>query len=254
MLKVAIVDDEPLAVRRLAALLGKCPDIRIIGTAQSAREAQEIVIAERPDVIFLDIRMPGQNGLQFADGLRQGDMAPEIVFVTAFSRFAVEAFGVAALDYLVKPVEPERLREAIERAKLKKRLKQAVSPQPGVADATGQANSANHRLIFKTANGARFVDIARIDWIRSERDFVHVYTGERTYFFRATLTGLEAKLRAYGFVRVHRSALVALGALEAVLTQGRQCLLITNSGHRIAVSRRLALSVRALAAEAGLSI
>ncbi len=251
MLKVAIVDDEPLAGRRLISVLKAFDDVQVVGIARNTLEARQLVNDARPDLVLLDIKMPGRSGLQFAEELRQGTSMPEIVFVTAFSRFAVEAFGVAALDYLVKPVEPDRLREALDRARLQRRLKidvqkssPAASPEP--------AEQPQPRLFFKSDKGARFIEIGDIAWIKAERDFVRVYTDTRNYFFRANMTDLIEKLADHGFIRVHRSAIVARTAVEAVVGEGRNFLVLTKGGHRISISRRASSAVRNLLAAAGI--
>jgi len=253
MLKIAIVDDEPLAARRLISVLHAFDDVDVVGSARDAEQGLRLIADKTPDLVLLDIKMPGRSGLRLADELRGLPRAPEIVFVTAFSRFAVEAFSVAAIDYLVKPVEPERLREAVDRARAQLRLKRAVAQGRGLAAAADRAQPTKPRLFFKSDTGATFVDVERITWVESERDYVRVHGGERVFFFRATLAGIEERLRPHGFVRVHRSALVALAAIEAIVAEGQHCLLVIRGGHRIAVSRRMTAQVRALIAATGIN-
>lgn len=240
MLKVAIVDDEPLAVRRLSALLAGFDDVEVVGSAKTAAAALTLIGETQPDLVLLDIRMPGQSGIRLADDLRRLPESPAIVFVTAFSRYAVQAFGVAALDYLVKPVEPERLGEALERVRRQKHI-QATPAEPRTSRDEGTS-----RLVVKTASGAKLIDLASIVWIEAERDYVRVHTGDRSYFFRAKMTRLEDSLRGQGFLRVHRSALISIAAVDAVTTTGSRCVLQVKGGQQIPVSRRLASSVRTL--------
>jgi DNA-binding LytR/AlgR family response regulator len=256
-LEVVIVDDEPVAVRRLAGLLRGRKDVSIAGTASTAEEAIALVERAPPDLILLDIEMPGMNGISLADRLRASPERPAIIFVTAFSRFALEAFDVAATDYLLKPVEAPRLDEAIERVRARRadrhtaerisELERLVHRLRGFE----QANSANENssLWLPARNGQERVAIRDIIWLEAERDYVRIHTRERSYFVRARLGLLEKRLREHGIIRVHRSALVSAGAITRIVPRGdRGYRLILTNDATVDASRRFAARVRELTA------
>jgi len=259
-LEVVIVDDEPVAVRRLAGLLRGRDDVVVAGTAGTAEEAIALVERDPPDLILLDIEMPGMNGISLADRLRALPQRPAIIFVTAFSRFALEAFDVAATDYLLKPVEAPRLAEAIERVRDQRahrntaerisELERLVHRLRGFEQAS--SGNENGSLWLPSRNGQERVAARDIIWLESERDYVRIHTGERSYFVRARLGDLEARLREHGIIRVHRSALVRAGAITRIVPRGdRGYRLILANGATVDASRRFAARVRELTAGQG---
>lgn len=250
MLRVAIVDDEPLAVRRLSSLLDELDDIELVGSASNAALARRLIAEQRPDLVLLDIRMPGEGGLCLARTLRGSANPPLIAFVTAFPKFAVDAFGVAAIDYLVKPVEPGRLAEALGRARDQRRLP-ARGRGPDRPGGDG-AQPSRPRLLVRTGGGSSFIDIDTIVSVEAERDYVRVRTTGPSFFFRARIASLEARLSPYGFVRAHRSTLVALSAIAALEPDGPGWGLRLRDGRRLAVSRRLLAGLRKALAAAGI--
>lgn len=250
MLRVAIVDDEPLAVRRLSSLLDDLGGVELVGSAGNAALARHLIAEQRPDLVLLDIKMPGEGGLCLARTLRGWAHPPLIAFVTAFPKFAVDAFGVAAIDYLVKPVEPERLAEALGRAREQRRLPAMTQgPDPAGGD---RSEPPRPRLLVRADGGSSFIDIEAIISVEAERDYVRVRTTGRSFFFRSRIASLEARLSPYGFVRVHRSTLVALDAVEALEADGRGWGVRVRGGRRLAVSRRLVVGVRKALAAVGI--
>jgi DNA-binding LytR/AlgR family response regulator len=258
VLDVVIVDDEPVAVRRLAGLLRGCKDVAVTGTAANAGEALALVERTPPDLILLDIEMPGMSGIGLAGELRSVADRPAIIFVTAFSRFALEAFDVAATDYLLKPVEAPRLAEAIERVrrnrssrKTAERIAELESLVQRLRNVEGaSASGENPSLWLPSGRGQERVPIRDIVWAEAERDYVRIHTAGRSYFVRARLGKLEKRLGEHGVIRVHRSALVSATAIARIEPRGdRGFRLILSTGTSVDASRRFAARVRALIAD-----
>lgn len=194
-MRALIVDDEPAARRRLRRLLAEHPGVVVVGEAGSAEEAVHAAETEAPDVLFLDVQMPGASGIDLAVSWR--DRAPAFVFVTAFDHHALEAFDAAAVDYLLKPVEPDRLARAVQRLRRATEVA-ARTPLP-----------APPQLLIPDRGRMHVVDVAEILWLEAAQNYVAVHTADRAPLLRRTLAGLVADLGP-GFMRVHRGAAVAL--------------------------------------------
>lgn len=232
-LKAIIVDDEALARQGLAMRLEQYPDIDVVQECQNGKEAVEAIIEHEPDVVFLDIQMPGMTGFELISDV-QGDVMPMIIFVTAYDAFAIDAFNVHAIDYLLKPVEGERLGEAIERAKDQKAGAAAVNEKQKLLELavsiTGKSPAAigelldsgedivEHadRLPIKDGSSITFVPVRDIDWIDAAGDYMCVHAKGETHIMRTTMKELEAKLDPSIFQRVHRSTIVNLERVEKV--------------------------------------
>ncbi|MEC9299820.1 MAG: LytTR family DNA-binding domain-containing protein [Pseudomonadota bacterium] len=232
-LTTIIVDDEELARQGLAMRLEEVSEIEILAQCQNGREALNAINEYGPDLAFLDIQMPGTSGLELI-GEIQGDVMPMIVFVTAFDEFAVDAFDVHAVDYLLKPVESNRLKEAINKAqKLKmqegalgdkqKLLELAASLSGKSLDAIGELlesgdNLIEHadRLAIKDGTSLTFVPVKDIDWIDAAGDYMCVHAKGETHIMRTTMKELEARLAPSIFQRVHRSTIVNLERVEKI--------------------------------------
>jgi two-component system, LytTR family, response regulator AlgR len=198
--RVMVVDDEPLAVERLQLLLARCAGISLVGTANDGEGALRIAEAVTPDLVLLDIAMPGMDGIDVARALSESDVDPAVVFVTAFDNFAVAAFDVAAIDYLMKPVEPERLARALERAR---------AHLAGGRRAAGRPVSA-HVEEFWVPDHSGLVRIAASDIHRvtAERDYMRLHVGARSWLIHRTIGKLEEDLDPALFLRVHRSVIL----------------------------------------------
>jgi len=225
-LQILIVDDEPLALDRLEALLMRLPDAVVAGRACDGQEALDRIADLRPDLVLLDIQMPGLDGLAVAAALADGPR-PEIIFVTAHDHHAPAAFDVDAVDYLLKPVDPDRLARALDRARLRRRPL-AVPSSP--ADPASTAD-----LWVPDRTGHRRVPIAAIDWIEAARDYVLLHTAERSHMLRITMTDLERKLAGTAMVRVHRSAFVRPERVARIGRSGRTAVLVLTDGTSIQV-------------------
>ena len=202
-LKVLIADDEPLAAERLQLLLAKCSGIDLVGTASDGESAVRMAQALEPDALLLDIAMPGLDGIDVARAIAGPNGSPAVVFVTAFDRFAVAAFEVAAVDYLMKPVDPERLERALGRARAYIRQKR---------DEPGKAPSKASQWLdeFWASDLTGLVRIASrdIDRVSAERDYMRLHVGRRSWLIHHSMTALEEGLDPELFVRLHRSAIV----------------------------------------------
>ena len=199
VLRTLIADDEPLGVERLQILCAAQAGVQLVGTAADGEAALRLVDALAPDLLLLDIAMPGLDGIGVARALAQRPAPPAIVFVTAYDQFAVGAFDVAAVDYLLKPVAAERLARAVERA----RERRAV--------ATAEAAPSRYLEEIWVPHRAEVIriDAAHIDRIEAERDYMRLHVGDRSYLVHQTITELERRLDPARFVRLHRSTIVA---------------------------------------------
>lgn len=209
-LRVLLVDDEPLAIDRLAALFRQLPEVEVVGTASDGRTATQAIATLRPDLVMLDIQMPEKSGLAVAADLPVGER-PEIVFVTAFEQFAPDAFEVDATDYLLKPVRFDRLRQAIERAKRRRALHEAAATK-----LTGSDDALDEAIWVQVRNGSQRVAIASIDWIEAAGDYVMLHTSTRSHIHRTTMSALQRTLDPTGLMRVHRSAFVRPSLVSGV--------------------------------------
>jgi len=253
MLRVLIVDDEPLARRRLDILLRAIPDIEVVGAAPDGAAARRMVGELRPDVMLLDIKMPGLNGFELLDALPAG-AAPIVIFVTAFDHYAIEAFKRAAFDYLLKPVEPERLRAAVARAREALTTRAATERVRELEEIIGNlrrgsaeaAPRFDREVWVQERNDRLSLPVAAIDWVGAERDYVRIHAGGRGYLVRQALGGLEARLDPAVFQRIHRSSLVRLDRIVRLRSGGGRSSVVLSTGVELAVSRRCVAKLKAL--------
>jgi two-component system, LytTR family, response regulator len=213
-LRTLIVDDEDLARRGLRALLAKEADVEIIAECGNAREAIDVIRTRTPDLLFLDVQLPGKSGFDVVDEI--GPSCPHIVFVTAFDEFAIQAFEINALDYLLKPVSEQRFRVALQRARaavanardvsVGRRLGQLAAGLGRTPDSA--ADCAPDRIPVNTGGRVVVIRIADVDWVKAEGDYVSLYVGSKPWLVRETLSSIESRFANSGFVRIHRSTLV----------------------------------------------
>jgi two-component system, LytTR family, response regulator len=216
LLRTVLVDDEPLALERLQFFFGDIKDAEVVGTARDGREASEVIATLKPDLVLLDVQMPHMNGLRVAATLPEQDR-PEVIFVTAFEHYAADAFEVEATDYLLKPVRYDRLWQAVERAKRRRRMRQLAAH---AADAPAPAQHDNGFWV-PTKNGSMFVPVESIDWIEAARDYVMLHTATRAHMIRMSMRALEEKVDPNELMRVHRSAFARPGHVTEVQRTGR---------------------------------
>lgn len=198
-LRTLLVDDEPLALDRLTLLCAREPLLDVVGTAEDGPSALAQLGQLDPDLVLLDIAMPGLDGLEVARAMNKRERPPAIVFCTAFDQFAVAAFDVAAIDYLLKPVEPERL----HRAAVRVRDALAAAPPRPALDAAWTTE-------FWIPHRSEMIRIAAadIDRIEAERDYMRLHVGPRSYLLHETITALERRLDPARFIRLHRSTII----------------------------------------------
>jgi two-component system response regulator AlgR len=210
-LRTLIVDDEPLAVERMQVICASLEEVAVVGTAADGGSALRLIEALSPDLLLLDVAMPGLSGLSLARSLEGLVARPAIVFCTAFDQHAVAAFEVAACDYLLKPITPERLARAVRRAREAVRRARSAEPK----EAWLQEIWAPHR--------AEMVRIAtaRIDRIDAERDYMRIHVGARSYLVHQTIADLERKLNPTVFIRLHRSVIVRRDFIDGLSHDGR---------------------------------
>lgn len=241
-LRIIVADDEPLARQRLLSLLPKDVSLDIVGEYSSGTEAVEAIRRDKPDIVFLDMQMPGCDGLQVVAGLETADR-PAIVFVTAHDKFAVDAFGVRAVDYVLKPFDRERLETALERAAEFVAARRAGDLGARVEGALAGAASPPRpeRLAVKADGRFVFLKFDEIIWVEAADNYVviHTSTGERL-MPRDTLTAIETRLGSQHFTRVNRSALVRIDQVKELQPSatGDYSILLRN-GTRIPLSRAL---------------
>ena len=200
-LRVLVADDEPLAVERLQLLLARADGAQLVGTASDGDGAINLSEALRPDLLLLDIAMPGLDGIGVARALAAQDVSPAVVFVTAFDQFAVAAFEVEAVDYLMKPVDPTRLQRALDRARAYLSQREG---QPKPAKSTEWIDE------FWASDLSGLVRIAAqdVDRVSAERDYMRLHVGRRSWLIHHSMAALEEGLDPEIFVRLHRSAIV----------------------------------------------
>ena len=214
-LRVVIADDEPLARQRIEDLLPS--SVEVVGIASTGDEAVEKISELNPDLVFLDVQMPGRNGLQVVEAI--GDSMPATIFVTAFDQYALKAFDVAAVDYLVKPFDDERFAQALQRArkaielreveKMTRRLLGFLQEEP--------KQKFLDRIAVESRGQVRVVPVARIDYITASGPYAELHVGDKTYAVRERMQTLEEQLDPSVFFRTHRSAIVRLERIDALL-------------------------------------
>ena len=232
-LRVVIADDEPLAREHIADRLGHEENVEIVGTAEDGDEAVDAIVRLKPDVVFLDIQMPGRTGVEVVEALED---VPAVIFTTAFDRYALKAFDLAAVDYLVKPFDDDRFSEAFRRAR------KAVEARPAIPE-----KKWLRRIPVEIRGQMRVVPVDRIDYISASGPYAELHVGERTFAVRERMQDLEEKLDPEQFMRVHRSVIVRLDCVDVMLrAAGGDYAVRLNDGTELSVSRakREALEAR----------
>jgi two-component system, LytTR family, response regulator len=256
ILTTLIVDDEALARRGLKHRLQDTDDVRIVGEAKNGREALALIREHKPDLVFLDIQMPGLNGF---DVVRQldPDELPAIIFVTAFDEFAIKAFEANAVDYILKPIENERLREALQRVRERQTARRAKKDRQAllglVSEIAGEPiNSVEEidgkklprlkkpasRLVIKDAGKTTWVQQEDIEWIDAAGDYMCVHAAGQTHIMRKTMKELEKELDPDLLQRIHRSTIVNVRQVKEMQSHiNGEYFLTLRSGHSIKLSR-----------------
>jgi two-component system, LytTR family, response regulator len=240
--RALIVDDEPLAREGVRLLLERDPQVVVVGECADGASAVETITRLRPDLVFLDVQMPEMSGFEVLSALEL-ERLPAVVFVTAYDHYALEAFEVHALDYLLKPFEDERFFAALRRAKehlrlarmneLSQRLIALLESQP---PATGGPRGVR-RIAVKSAGRTVFLAVDDIDWIEAADYYVQLHLGPQSYLHRQSMTSLEQELDPNQFLRIHRSAIVNRARIRELRQHGREVLVVLEGGTELKVAR-----------------
>lgn len=236
--RTLLVDDEPLVRRGLCEYLAACDGVEVVGEAGDGIAAVQQIEELRPDLVFLDVQMPGLDGFEVLAQI-EPERRPVVVFVTAFDQYALRAFEAHAIDYLLKPFDEDRFRTAMERARtwLAKAQGQRATGVSALLDEVGRVRRAD-RFVVKHAGRLRLVPADEVEWIEARGNYVHLHHTEGPFLLRETLAALQESLDPARFVRVHRSAIVAMPAVRDLerLPAGDHELRL-RSGARVVLSR-----------------
>ncbi len=244
-IRVLVVDDEPLAREKIRGMAADDPDLRVVGECTNGAEAIEAVQTLKPDLLLLDVQMPEVGGFAVLEALKDEGLPP-VIFITAYDHYAVRAFEVHALDYLLKPFDRERFQAAMERAKRQIRHTPAAGPNNGLDERIlalleqlrGPARYSE-RLVVKTGGRVFFLNTDEVDWIEAEGNYVNIHTqAKKSYLLRETISSLEAQLDPKDFVRIHRSAIVNINRIKELQpwSHGEYHILL-HDGTRLTLSR-----------------
>jgi two-component system LytT family response regulator len=231
-LRTITVDDEPVALRRLARLLARAEDLELVAECKDGPTAVQAVRRHKPDVLFLDVQMPGMNGFEVLEALKENRTAV-VIFVTAYDEFALQAFEAQALDYLLKPFGEARVEQALERARLCIRGDAAREEHwTRLAELFGAAKRRTSPgcLLIKRDDRVLVLQPGEIGWIESDGDYVRIHTSNETHFTRMKLADIERRLAPEGFVRIHRCRIVNLSQVKEFrpLSRGTSVVVMKN--------------------------
>ncbi|MQA31097.1 MAG: response regulator [Luteitalea sp.] len=231
----------------MAALLRDEADIEVVGECASGRQAKTVIDSTAPDLLFLDIQIPEIDGIDLARTI-QSSGAPAVVFVTAYDEYAVRAFEVHALDYLLKPFSAELFRSALGHAREHVTKRRAASAgHPTASPNGGPSGSRRHRLVIKSSGRIHFVDMADIDWCEASGNYVRVHAGPQCYLVRDTMSRLESALDPHLFMRIHRSTIVNVDRVQEMHSSfNGEYVVLLRGGTKLTLSRgyRDAIQIR----------
>jgi two-component system, LytTR family, response regulator len=239
-LRVVVVDDERLPRQRVADLVRAHAALELVGQADDGAAALDVIVEAQPDLVFLDIQMPELDGFQVVSAL-DDDALPAIVFVTAFDEYAIRAFEVDAIDYLLKPVTDERFAAAVARVlgRIERREASLADPIRTLATRANEVRTApTTRFVARRGAKHYFVRVADVDWIEAVGNYVRLQTGDKSHLIRETMKGIEAKLDPAEFVRIHRSMLIAVERIQSIEAREHGEYLVTMQGGTKFVSSR----------------
>jgi len=238
-ISAVIADDEPLARRGIRQMLSAHEDISVVAETCDAGETVRVLRQLKPELIFLDVQMPGLDGFGVIKTIGVENM-PAVIFVTAHDEFAVQAFDAHALDYLVKPLEEERFSKALDRVRERRRSAEAFDLSRRLSSllATKEKERAKQRIIVPTSSGDLAIDLDEIDWIEADDYYAAIHARNRHHLLRESLSSLMKRLDPTQFVRVHRSAIVKIDRVCELRQEGVETVLILRDGTTVPVSRR----------------
>lgn len=251
-LTAVIVDDELLALDLLTAILADYSQVDIVAKCSNGFDAVDAVLHHAPDILFLDIEMPEMTGFDVIRAI-QGDIMPKVIFTTAYSQYAVEAFKVQALNYVLKPLDDDKIRESLLRAKdaLGRSEFESKSKMLSVIQNINEADKVvakgqNTSLVVKGTDKTSFLDKTKLKWVEADGDYVCIHMKDQTHLIRATLKSIEAQLSDINFQRIHRSTIVNLDKIKEIKpAQKGEAIVIMSSGQQLKVSRSYGAALRA---------
>ena len=256
MIRVVIVDDEELARRGIRSLLARNSDIEVVAECGNVGQAAQAIKTHEPDLVFLDVQMSGNLGFEVMEHT-VSDTSPYFIIVTAYDDFAIRAFDVQALDYLVKPVNEQRFELALERARsaladehdgsVGRRLAKMAAASSVAPDSVGAAPDTD-RIPVKTGGRVMVLRIAEVDWVKAEHDYVSLHVGPKAWLIRETIGAIEVRFANAGFVRIHRSTLVNIERVKELrpLDKG-EFKVVLRDGVELKLSRNYRAALRRLA-------
>src|SRR5215471_5192983 len=243
-IKTIIVDDEPLARDRLRSLIAIQPDIDVVAECANGLDAVAAIRAEKPDLVFLDIQMPEMDGFAVLESIGPADM-PVIVFVTAYDSYAIKAFEVHAMDYLLKPFDRGRFEDSLSRARVTIRQgkfgdlsRQLMSLLQTARSTEAQSDRGVDRLVLKSGGRVFFLRVEEIDWIEAAGNYVRLHAGKETHLMRESMNSIEERLDRTRFIRIHRSTIVNIERVKELrpLFHGDYEVMLED-GARVTLSR-----------------
>ena len=221
MIRVVVADDQPMARERLVSLLSAEPGVEVAGVASSGLEAVDCIRHQAPDLVFLDLQMPGMDGFGVIEAIGVERM-PATVFVTAFDEYAVRAFEVQALDYLLKPFGRQRFQSALARARrhLERERQGEMAGRLAELLQMRRPGEGRERILVKSGGRVSFIEIDSIDWVEAEGNYVRLHAGDQVHLMRETMNGLVERIGAQQFFRIHRSRIVNVKKVKELLIAG----------------------------------
>lgn len=247
-IQVVVADDEVLARQKLLQLLREEPNVQVVGEGASGPEIIDLVQFTKPDLLFLDVQMPGMDGFDILSALGSHSInVPKVIFTTAFDQYALRAFEIHAVDYLLKPFTRARLQDALKHAR--DQLDQ-IGRTGGNAVSVEHAKNYTNRLVFRSKGRILFLPVSEIRWVGAEENYVRICTANETHLLRDTMTNFEAKLDPTVFMRVHRSAIVNLQYVKEFRSDSSDgdSFVVMLDGHKLPVSRGFRSRITSLAA------
>jgi len=245
-IRTLIVDDEEIARQGLRRRLVRAADFTVVGECADGLDAQESILSLAPDVVFLDIRMPELSGLEVLERLPR-QRPPRVVFVTAYDEYAVRAFGVKALDYILKPIDDSRFNETL--ARIRSALAEGRDGQyvrqisEALASITRERTSGNPNprtdlIAVPSGDRITILKVADVDWVEANGNYVTLHTGKKSWLLRETITCMDGKFTQFGFIRIHRSTLINVDRITELRTsEGGDLLVILRDGTALKSSR-----------------
>jgi two-component system, LytTR family, response regulator len=239
-IRAVIVDDEPLARRRIRGLLAEARDVEIAAECANGVEAIEVIEASPPDLLFLDIQMPELDGFDVLQEIGVGRV-PVVIFVTAYDQFALRAFEAHALDYLLKPFDDDRFAAALERARERIRQRQGGDIDSRLRSLLEQVHGDRgylQRLVVPVGHRNVFIKAEDVDWIEADRNYIRLHVGDRSYLLRENLSHIESALDPKTFCRIHRSTIVNVNRIKAIESLFRgEYLVLLGDGTKLTSGR-----------------